>query len=166
MPKLVAVLGYSGWRDRSLHPVCAARLEAGERVAEGADAVLLSGWARRPGRETEAALMRAAWRGPGVPLLADADARTTVGNARAVAAAAQELGADEVVVVTSSWHQLRARVLLRAALGPDVTIKLVSPDPTRRPLLLGREAVCIALLPLQLRSVRRRRPLPAPLPGR
>lgn len=165
MPKLVAVLGYSDWRHRSLHPVCAARLEAGERAAAGADAVLLSGWARLPGRETEAALMQAAWRGPGVPLLADVDARTTVGNARAVAKAAQELGADEVVVVTSSWHQLRARTLLRAALGPDVKLELVSPTRTRRPLLLGREAVCIALLPLQLRAVRRR-PLPAPLPGR
>jgi uncharacterized SAM-binding protein YcdF (DUF218 family) len=158
------VLGYSDWRHRSLHPVCAARLEAGERAAEGADAVLLSGWARLPGRETEAALMLAAWRGPEVPLLAD-DSRTTVGNVRAVAAAARELGADEVVVVTSSWHQLRARRLLRAALGPDVAIEVVSPAPTRRPLLLGREAVCIAFLPLQLRAVRRR-PSPAPLPGR
>jgi uncharacterized SAM-binding protein YcdF (DUF218 family) len=159
------VLGYSGWRHESLHPVCAARLEAGERVAEGADAVLLSGWARRPGREGEAVLMRAAWRGPRVPLLADVDARTTVGNARAVAAAAQELGADEVVVVTSSWHRLRARLLLRAALGPDVKIELVSPVRSRRHLLLGREAVCLLLLPLQLRAVRRRSSA-APLPGR
>jgi DUF218 domain len=163
--RLVAVLGYSDWRHRSLHPVCAARLEAGERAATGADAVLLSGWARLPGRETEAELMQAAWRGPGVPLLADGDARTTVGNARAVAAAARELGADEVVVVTSSWHQVRARRLLRAALGPDVKLELISPTGTRRPLLLGREAVCLAFLPLQLRAVRRR-PLPAPLPGR
>jgi hypothetical protein len=160
------VLGYSGWRHRSLHPVCAARLEAGERVAEGADAVLLSGWARRPGRETEAALMLAAWRGPGVPLLADVDARTTVGNARAVAAAARELGADKVVVVTSSWHRLRTRLLLRAALGPDVEIELVSPARSHRLLLVGREAACLLLLPLQLWAVRRRRSSSAPLPGR
>jgi hypothetical protein len=159
------VLGYSVWRQRSLHPVCAARLEAGERVADGADAVLLSGWARRRGRETEAALMRAAWRGPGVPLLADVDARTTVGNARAVAAAARELGADEVVVITSSWHRLRTRLLLRAALGPDVKLELVSPARSRRSLLLGREAVCLLLLPFQLRAVRRRSSS-APLPGR
>jgi uncharacterized SAM-binding protein YcdF (DUF218 family) len=160
------VLGYSGWRHRRLHPVCAARLEAGERAAEGADAVLLSGWARPPRRETEAALMRAAWRGPDVLLLADDGARTTVGNVRAVAAAARELGAGEVVVVTSSWHRLRARLLLRAALGPDVTIELVSPARPRRPLLLGREAACLLLLPLQLRAVRGRRSSHAPLPGR
>jgi uncharacterized SAM-binding protein YcdF (DUF218 family) len=161
------VLGYSDWRHRSLHPVCAARLEAGERAAEGADAVLLSGWARVRGRETEAALMRAAWRGPEVPLLAD-DARTTVGNARAVAAAAQDLGADEVVVVTSSWHRLRARLLLRAALGPDVAIEVVSPPRSHRPLLVCREGVCLLLLPIQLGAARRvrRRSLPAPLPGR
>jgi uncharacterized SAM-binding protein YcdF (DUF218 family) len=161
------VLGYSDWRHRSLHPVCAARLEAGERAAEGADAVLLSGWARTRRRETEAALMRAAWRGPEVPLLVD-DARTTAGNARAVAAAAQELGADEVVVVTSSWHRVRARLLLRAALGPDVTIEVVSPPRSRRPLLVGREGVCLLLLPIQLGAARRarRRSLPAPLPGR
>jgi uncharacterized SAM-binding protein YcdF (DUF218 family) len=159
------VLGYSGWLHRSLHPICAARLDTAERVAAGADAVLFSGWARLPSRETEAALMQTAWRGPDVPLLADGDARTTVGNARAVAAAARELGADEVVVVTSSWHRLRARLLLRAALGPDVKLELVSPDRTRRPLLVGREAVCVALLPLQLRAVRRRSS-PAPLPGR
>ena len=165
MPRLVAVLGYSDWRHRSLHPVCAARLEAGERAAEGADAVLLSGWARTRGHETEAALMVAAWRGPDVPLLAD-DARTTVGNARAVAATARELGADEVVVVTSSWHRLRARMLLRAALGPDVKLELVSPTTTHRPLQLGREAACIAFLPVQLRAVKRRQSLPAPLPGR
>jgi uncharacterized SAM-binding protein YcdF (DUF218 family) len=159
------VLGYSGWRDASLHPVCAARLELAERMAEGADAVLLSGWARRRGRDTEAALMRSAWRGPDVLLLADDDARTTVGNAQAVARAARALGADEVVVVTSSWHRLRARLLLRAALGPDVTIELVSPEHARRPLLLGRELGCLALLPLQLRAVRRRSS-PAALPGR
>ena len=166
MTRLVAVLGYSGWWHRSLHPVCAARLRAAERAAEGADAVLFSGWARLPGRETEAALMLAAWRGPAVPLLADKDARTTVGNARAVAAAARELGADEVVVVTSSWHRLRARLLLRAALAPGIKLELVSPAPVRLPLLLGREAMCLALLPLQLRAVRRRRSSPAPLRDR
>jgi uncharacterized SAM-binding protein YcdF (DUF218 family) len=109
--------------------------------------------------------MLAAWRGPGVPLVTDADARTTVGNARAVAAAARAVGADEVVVVTSSWHRLRARLLLRAALGPEIKLELVSPTHSHRPLLLGREAVCLALLPLQLRAVSRRRSSPAPLPG-
>ena len=158
--RLVAVLGYSTWRGEELHPICADRLRAGEQAAAGADAVLLSGWARRRHRPSEAALMRAAWRGPDVPLVVDDDSRTTVGNARSVAAAARELGADEVVVVTSSWHARRARLLVRAALEPHVRLSVVTPEPTRPPHLVGRELVC--LLPaagvLALRRIRATRP--------
>ena len=60
-------------------------------------------------------------------LVADGDARTTVGNARAVAAAARHIGADEVVIVTSSWHARRARLLVRAALDPDVRLFVATP---------------------------------------
>lgn len=139
MARLVAVLGYSTWRGEALHPIGAARLEAAERVADGADAVLLSGWSRHRHRTSEAELMRRAWRGPDVPLLADRDARTTAGNARSVAAAARKLGADEVVLVTSSWHARRARLLVGAALGPDVRLDVVTPERTRPAYHLGRE---------------------------
>jgi uncharacterized SAM-binding protein YcdF (DUF218 family) len=152
--RLVAVLGYSGRRGEGIHPVCAARLAAAEARAHDADAVLLSGWSRRSGRASEAALMQAAWRGPEVPLLDDGDARSTLGNARAVAAAASSIGATEVIVVTSSWHRLRARLLVRAALGPDVELELVSPDRRRPFHLLGRELVCLLALPFQLRALR------------
>jgi len=154
VPRLVAVLGYSGRRGEGIHPVCAARLAAAEAAAEGVDAVLLSGWSRRRGRASEASLMQAAWRGPNVPLLDDGDARTTLGNARAVATAAKAIEATEVVLVTSSWHRLRARRLVRAALGPDVRLEVVSPE-RRTPLhLLGRELVCLLVLPFQLRALR------------
>ena len=155
--RLVAVLGYSTWRGDGLHPICAARLEAAERPAEGAGAVLLSGWSRRRHRPSEAELMRAAWRGPAVRLLADGDARTTAGNARAVAAAARELGADEVVLVTSSWHARRARLLVEAALGAGIRLAVVTPARTRPPHLIGRE---LAWLPVSVASrtrARRRR---------
>lgn len=143
MTRLVAVLGYSTGRGGSLHHVCAERLAAAERVAAGADAVLLSGWSRRRHRPTEAELMRAAWRGPDVPLFVDGDARTTAGNARALARTARELEADEVVVVTSSWHAQRARLLARAALGPAVRLEVVTPVPTRPPHLVVRELACL-----------------------
>jgi hypothetical protein len=143
MTRLVAVLGYSTRRGEDIHPICAARLEAAAPVAEGADAVLLSGWSRRRHRPSEAELMRAAWRGPAVPLLADGDARTTAGNARAVAAAARDLGADEVVVVTSSWHARRARLLIRAELGSDVALRMVTPSGARPAHLVGRELACL-----------------------
>ena len=154
MPRLVVVLGYSARRGEGIHPVCAARLAAAEATAGGADAVLFSGWSRRSGRVSEAALMQAAWRGPDVPLLDDGDARTTLGNARAVAAAAKAIGATEVVVATSSWHRLRARLLVRAALGPDVRLELVSPDLPQSLPLLGRELLCLLALPFQLRALR------------
>ena len=152
--KLVAVLGYSSLRGEGLHPIGAARLEAAERVAGDADAVLLSGWSRRRHRPSEAELMRRAWRGPDVPLLADGDARTTAGNARAVAAAARELEADEVVLVTSSWHARRARLLVRALLPPHVRLSVVTTPRTRPPRLIARELA--TLLPSRL-AVRLRR---------
>jgi hypothetical protein len=153
--RLVAVLGYSHGRGSSLHTICAARLAAAEAVADGASAVMLSGWARRRRADSEAGLMQAAWRGPAVPLLADNDARTTADNARAIAAVARRLGATEVVAVTSSWHRPRARVLLRAALGPRVRLEIVSPSRSLPPHLIARELACFAVLPLQLRAARR-----------
>jgi uncharacterized SAM-binding protein YcdF (DUF218 family) len=152
--RLVAVLGYSRRRGEGIHPVCAARLAAAEATAHGADTVLLSGWSRRSGRASEASLMQAAWEGPDVRLLDDGDARTTLGNARAVAAAAKSIDADEVVVVTSSWHRRRARLLVRAALGPDVSLEVVSPARARPLHLVGRELVCLLALPFQLRALR------------
>jgi len=154
--RLVAVLGYSTRRGQGLHPICAARLVAAERPAQGADVVLLSGWSRRRHRRSEAELMRAAWKGPAVRLVADGDARTTAGNARAVGAAARHVGADEVVLVTSSWHARRARLLVEAALDPGVRLAVATPGRTRPPHLIGRE---LAWLPVSLvsRTLTRRR---------
>lgn len=156
MARVVAVLGYSTRRGGGLHPICAARLRAAEAAAEGADAVVLSGWARRPHHPTEAELMAGAWRGPSVRLVPDGDARTTAGNARAVAAEARRLGATEVVAVTSAWHRRRARALLRAALGRDVRLDVVSPPARDGRGLRLRELACLLALPLQLAALRRR----------
>jgi hypothetical protein len=141
--RVVAVLGYSTRRGDALHPICAERLATAERVAGGADAVLLSGWSRRRHRPSEAELMRDAWHGPEVRLVADGDARTTVGNARAVARAARELDADEVVIVTSSWHARRARLLARAVLGPDVALSVETTPPGRPIRHVARETACL-----------------------
>jgi uncharacterized SAM-binding protein YcdF (DUF218 family) len=136
--RLVAVLGYSGRRKRELHDICEARVRHAETI--DADAFLLSG---------EAELMQGAWRGGEVVL--DTRARNTRENARGVAEAARRLEADEVVVVTSSWHALRARTLVRAAIGnPAVTVTSSSPPGPRPVRLFARELVCLAALPLQL----------------
>ena len=153
---LIAVLGYSGRRGDALHDVCAERLRQAEQLAPGADAVLLSGWGRRRNGAGEAELMRAAWNGGNVPLIADETARSTVENAIAVADTARRLDATEVTVVTSGWHAFRARALVRTAL-PGVLVR-TSPSAGRAPaVLLAREAVCIVALPYQLLRVRKRR---------
>ena len=146
---LVAVLGYSARRDDALHDVCARRLRHAEQLVGTADAVLLSGWGRRRNGAGEAELMRAAWNGGDVPLLIDEKSQSTVENATGVAAAARQLDATEVTVVTSRWHAFRARALVRKAL-PGVEVRTSSP-PGRPPvLLLAREAACVIALPYQL----------------
>ena len=141
--RLVAVLGYSGRRKRELHDICELRVRHAETL--DADAVLLSG---------EAELMQGAWRGGEVVL--DTRARNTRENARGVAEAARRLEADEVVVVTSSWHAFRARTLVaRRSTIPRVKVTSDSPPGPRPQRLLARELVCLAALPLQLLALQR-----------
>ena len=154
--RVVAVLGYSRNGDRLLHPICAHRVAHAERIATGARAVVLSGWARRHAPAGEADLMRAAWHRKDVPVVLDHSAQTTLGNAVAVARLAQDLGADELVVVTSPWHARRAGALVRAALGgSDIRVSVSSPRARRAPLLGLRELACSLAVPLQARRLRR-----------
>jgi uncharacterized SAM-binding protein YcdF (DUF218 family) len=155
--RVVAVLGYSTRRSPGLHPICAERVARAEGLARAGMPVILSGWARHPRGESEAELMRAAWQGPAVPLVCDPDASSTAGNAANVAAAALRLGAEEVVVVTSRWHAVRAGILVRAALrGSGVRVSVETAPGRRSAALLGRELGCLVLLPAQLPGVRRR----------
>ena len=155
--RVVAVLGYSSRRPHEhLHPIGATRLLQAQELAADARAVILSGWARRSAARSEAELMREAWTGPEVVLVCDPDARSTAGNAASVAAAAEALGADELVVVTSRWHGPRARVLLSAALrGRKVRLTVVGADGPRSLPLLAREVACFAALPFQVARARR-----------
>lgn len=145
--RLVAVLGYSRRPDEELHAICETRVRHAESIVREDDAVLLSG---------EADLMHGHWRAGEV--LLDPQARNTRENALGVARAAREVGADQVVVVTSRWHAPRAAVLVRAALHHAVPVETSSP-PDRPPMhLAAREAACLVVLPLQLVAVRRRAP--------
>ena len=148
MTDVIAVLGYSRRAAHTdLHPVCAARLAHAQTLASPEGTVILSG---------EAELMQAAWTGPDVVLVCDPDSRSTSDNARNVAAAARELGATEVVLVTSRWHGLRAGILLRAALrGSGIRLRLATANGRPPPALAVRELVCLALLPFQLALLRR-----------
>ena len=144
--RLVAVLGYSARRDAALHAICARRVAHAETLVEGADAVVLSG---------EAELMAEAWRRPEIELSFDPRARNTAGNAVGIAAVARELGATEVVLVTSRWHARRANLLLRAALrGTGIPVTTSSPPDRPGPRLLLRELACLAAAPLQARRLK------------
>jgi uncharacterized SAM-binding protein YcdF (DUF218 family) len=154
--RVVAVLGYSGRDSSRLHPICAGRLARAQELAADGETVILSGWARRAAGTSEAELMRRAWTAPGVVLVSDRTARTTAGNAANVAAAAQALGATEIVVVTSRWHRRRAAMLFRAALrGRPVRLRVEGAPGPRPPAIVVRELVCLALAPIQAAISRR-----------
>ena len=149
MTRLVAVLGYSDGTCAALHPVCGARLARAAVEAQPDDVVLFSGWARRKEGASEAELMAAGWNRGGRAVLVDRDARTTLGNAIAVARAVRRIDADEVVLVTSRWHARRASVLARAALvGTGATVRVATADePTSAPRRL-REAASWLVVPV------------------
>ena len=149
--RLVAVLGYSGRRD-GLDPICEQRLRHAETL--DADAVVFSGRAKNG--TGEAPLMRAAWNGADLPIVAESAARSTAENAAEIAAVARRLAADEVVVVTSRWHAPRAGLLVRAALrGSGIAVRTSAPGARGAPRLVAREAACMAALPYHLLRARR-----------
>lgn len=154
--RVVVVLGYSNGDGVELHPVCAARLQRAAEVATADDVVVLSGWARTPGRHSEAELMRAAWRGSAHEVVIDPDARTTVENMANALNDVLRVGAREVVVVTSSWHAPRAKAALRwLLLHTGVRVRSASPTGRSRRAAM-RELALWPLLPFQLWAVGRK----------
>jgi uncharacterized SAM-binding protein YcdF (DUF218 family) len=149
MTRLVAVLGYSDGRSTALHPVCRARVARAADEVQPDDVVLFSGFARDGCDASEADLMAASWSASSLACLVDREARTTLGNALAVARATRRLDVDEVVLVTSRWHARRAAVLARAALlGSGATVRVAAADePSSAPRRL-REAASWLVVPV------------------
>ena len=95
--------------------------------------------------------MRDAWRGPETTVLVENEARSTAENAAQVRAVALELGVEEVVVVTSRWHNARASALFRRAFrGTGIRVTASPATTAGSPALLLREAACLVTLPVQL----------------
>lgn len=148
MTRLVAVLGYSDRGATELHPICAARLARAKREVESGDVVLFSGWARHGRATTEADLMARAWSGAAPRRIVDRGARTTLGNAIGVGRAARRIDADEVVLVTSSWHGRRSAALVRAALlGSGARLRVATTDEPTTPTRGLRELVAWTVVP-------------------
>ena len=75
--------------------------------------------------------MAQSWKTPVRARIVDRSARTTLGNAIIVGRATRRLEADEVVIVTSSWHARRAAFLVRASLlGSGATLRVVKSEET------------------------------------
>jgi uncharacterized SAM-binding protein YcdF (DUF218 family) len=143
------VLGYSDGTTSELHAVCRARLARAAEEAGPDDVVLFSGCARYAGAEAEADLMAAGFAGTVRARLLDRGARTTLGNAIAVARAARLTGAEEVVVVTTDWHARRAQVLVRAALvGSGTRLRVAAVHTPYAPARKLREAAAWLLVPV------------------
>ena len=147
--RLVAVLGYSESTTAGLHPVCAARLARATAEVGPDDVVLFSGWARGAVAAAEADLMAALWATPARARFVDRRARTTLGNAIGVARAARSIDADEVVLVTSSWHAHRAAALVRAALFSSGTrLRVASTSERSTPRRGLREIASWTIVPV------------------
>lgn len=147
--RLIAVLGYSDGVTTGLHSVCAARLDRAAIEARPDDAVLFSGWARGSSAAAEANLMAQAWTTQTRIRLVDRGARTTLGNAIGVARAARRVDAEEVVLVTSSWHARRAAALVRVALrGSHARLRVATTQDPITPSRSLREIVSWLVVPL------------------
>ena len=156
-PRVIVVLGYSDGGRGELHPICAARLATAAELATADDVVVLSGWARVPGTQSEAELMRASWQVHNREVVVDPDARTTVDNLVNALNDILRVGTREVIVVTSSWHAPRAKAALRWLLrSTGIRVSAVTPRERSARAAL-RELPLWLLLPFQL-AVAKRKP--------
>jgi uncharacterized SAM-binding protein YcdF (DUF218 family) len=110
----VLVLGYH--RDDGgpgLSDLALAAVRHAERIAarEQADVVVCSGFARGDG-PSEGELMRDAWAGAPIEVVAEPTARDTVENATCSLPLLAERGVERVLVVCAVSHALRVRLLL------------------------------------------------------
>jgi uncharacterized SAM-binding protein YcdF (DUF218 family) len=90
-----------------------------ERAARslGADVAVFTGWSSSDG-PSEAAQMRALWRGSGaVELVVEETAATTAQNAARTVPLLLERGITEAVVICTPLHLLRARWIFRRVYG-------------------------------------------------
>jgi uncharacterized SAM-binding protein YcdF (DUF218 family) len=152
MPPGLVVLGSSlaGTRRRLV-------AEA-ERAAEAlrADLVVMTGWAPTSGA-SEAALMRALWRGPAsAEVVLEETASTTVENAVRTLPLLAERGVKDAVVICTPLHLARARWIFRRVYGEhgiDVRFRPARVLPTPGALLW--ELGALTVVARQVRQHRR-----------
>jgi len=120
-PPAIVVLGSSmSVRDGTyrISRSCRRLVAEAERAAArlGARIVVFSGWSPDDGL-SEAAQMRALWRGPDAELVVEETASTTAENAARTLPLLLERGVTHAVVVCTPLHLLRARWIFRTVFG-------------------------------------------------
>lgn len=93
----------------------------------------------------ELLVFNATGEGDGDTIYVRPDPYTTRGEARAVARIGRERGWRSVVVVTSSYHVRRARLIFRRAWEGELEMVAAPPAPWRLPYDLLSEAVKLAV---------------------
>jgi uncharacterized SAM-binding protein YcdF (DUF218 family) len=117
-------------------------------------AVVFSGWSP-DGGPSEAAQMRAVWRGPDVELVVEETASTTAENAARTLPLLLAREIDEAVVVCTPLHLYRARWLFRrlyGAHGIATSFRVAPVAPT--PGALAWELGALTVLARQLRAAK------------
>ncbi len=120
-PPAIVVLGSSmSIRDGTyrISRSCRRLVAEAERAAArlGSRIVVFSGWSPDDGL-SEAAQMRALWRGPDAELVVEETASTTAENAARTLPLLLERGVTHAVVVCTPLHLLRARWIFRNVFG-------------------------------------------------
>ena len=127
--------------------------EAGRLAVQlDASVVVFSGWSPNGG-PSEAAQMRALWRGPQLELVTEEAASTTAENASRTLPLLLERGVTEAVVICAPLHFFRARWMFRRvyrARGIKVRVRAVPVAPA--PSALAWELGALAVAPRQIRA--------------
>ena len=157
MTPALVVLGNGIFRRDGSYRISAAcrRLVAeAERSARRLDAriVVFTGWAPDDG-PSEAAQMRALWRGPAVELVAEETASTTAENAARTLPLLLDRGVREAVVICAPLHFFRVRWIFRRvyeAHSVKVRFRLAPVAPT--PGAVAWELGALSVMARQLRA--------------
>ena len=139
-----------------ISPRCERLVREAERAAwrELPDAVVFSGWSPTGG-PSEAAQMRAAWRGPDVELLEEPTARFTAENAVRTLRLVLERGVERAVVVCAPMHLARTRFFFGRIYGArGVRTRFVVPPIVPTPGAIAWELVALPACRRQLRTAR------------
>ena len=139
-----------------ISPRCERLVREAERAAwrELPDAVVFSGWSPTGGA-SEAAQMRAAWRGPEVELVEEPTARFTAENAVRTLRLVLERGVEQAVVVCAPMHLARTRLFFGRIYGArGVRTRFVVPPIAPTPGAIAWELAALAACRRQLRTAR------------